>query len=45
VLLPSALGVFADVTGLSVPLGPLVGGTVVQGMSWQWILWLDVPAG
>jgi EmrB/QacA subfamily drug resistance transporter len=44
-LRPKALGVFAGVTGLSVPLGPLVGGAVVQGISWQWIFWLNVPVG
>src|ERR1700730_10811389 len=36
---PRALGVFAGVTGLAVPLGPLLGGVVVQGISWPWIFW------
>jgi EmrB/QacA subfamily drug resistance transporter len=40
-----ALGVFAGVTGLAVPLGPLLGGAVVQGISWPWIFWLNVPTG
>jgi MFS family permease len=44
-LRPRALGVFAGVSGLSVPLGPLLGGAVVQGISWPWIFWLDVPTG
>jgi EmrB/QacA subfamily drug resistance transporter len=44
-LRPKALGVFAGVTGLAVPLGPLIGGAVVQGISWQWIFWVNVPAG
>src|SRR5262249_21669293 len=26
-------------------LGPLVGGAIVQGISWQWIFWLNVPIG
>jgi EmrB/QacA subfamily drug resistance transporter len=26
-------------------LGPLVGGAVVDGISWQWIFWLNVPIG
>src|SRR6478736_702112 len=25
--------------------GPLVGGAVVSGISWQWIFWLNVPIG
>ena len=29
----------------AVALGPLVGGAVVQGLSWQWIFWLNVPIG
>jgi EmrB/QacA subfamily drug resistance transporter len=38
-----ALGVFTAVVGISVPLGPLVGGAVVEGVSWSWIFWLNVP--
>src|SRR5438477_1938850 len=26
-------------------IGPLVGGAVVEGISWQWIFWLNVPIG
>jgi EmrB/QacA subfamily drug resistance transporter len=44
-LRPKALGVFAGVSGLAVPLGPLFGGAVVEGISWQWIFWLNVPIG
>jgi EmrB/QacA subfamily drug resistance transporter len=42
-LRPRALGIFTSVVGVSVPLGPLVGGAVVEGVSWPWIFWLDVP--
>src|SRR5215212_2746424 len=40
-----ALGAWGGMGGLAVALGPLVGGAVVQGISWQWIFWLNVPIG
>ena len=40
-----ALGVWSGVSGLGVALGPVIGGAVVEGFSWQWIFWLNVPVG
>jgi EmrB/QacA subfamily drug resistance transporter len=40
-----ALGAWGGIGGLAVALGPLVGGAVVQGISWHWIFWLNVPIG
>jgi EmrB/QacA subfamily drug resistance transporter len=40
-----ALGVWAGISGVAVALGPLVGGAVVEGISWHWIFWLNVPIG
>src|SRR3954468_19307102 len=40
-----ALGAWGGIAGLAVAFGPLVGGAVVQGISWQWIFWLNVPIG
>jgi EmrB/QacA subfamily drug resistance transporter len=40
-----ALGIWSGVSGLGVALGPVLGGAVVQGFSWQWIFWLNVPIG
>jgi EmrB/QacA subfamily drug resistance transporter len=40
-----ALGIWSGVSGLGVALGPLAGGAVVEGISWHWIFWLNVPVG
>jgi EmrB/QacA subfamily drug resistance transporter len=40
-----ALGAWSGIAGLAVATGPLVGGAVVDGISWQWIFWLNVPVG
>jgi len=40
-----ALGAWGGISGLAVAIGPLVGGAIVEGLSWQWIFWLNVPIG
>jgi EmrB/QacA subfamily drug resistance transporter len=40
-----AIGAWSGISGLGVALGPLVGGAVVDGISWHWIFWINVPIG
>lgn len=40
-----ALGIWGAVGGLAIAIGPLVGGAIVEGVSWQFIFWINVPIG
>ena len=41
----AAVGIWGGITGLGVAVGPVVGGAVVDGLTWSWIFWLNVPIG
>ena len=41
----AALGIWGAIGGTAIALGPLVGGAVTSGWSWQYIFWLNVPVG
>src|SRR3954465_3866663 len=38
-----AIGVFGSMSGLSLALGPILGGALVDGLGWRSIFWINVP--
>jgi EmrB/QacA subfamily drug resistance transporter len=40
-----AVGVWGSVAGLSLALGPVLGGALVSGIGWRSIFWINVPIG
>lgn len=38
-----AIGVFGSLSGLSMALGPIIGGTLVEGLGWHAIFWINLP--
>ncbi len=40
-----AIGMWGATVGISLALGPVVGGTLVQSSGWRSIFWINVPVG
>jgi EmrB/QacA subfamily drug resistance transporter len=40
-----AIGIWGATVGISLALGPVVGGALVQSVGWRSIFWINVPVG
>jgi EmrB/QacA subfamily drug resistance transporter len=40
-----AIGLWGSVFGLSIALGPVVGGALVESVGWRSVFWVNVPIG
>jgi EmrB/QacA subfamily drug resistance transporter len=41
----TAMGIYGATIGISVAIGPLVGGAITSGLGWRWVFFVNVPVG
>ena len=41
----TAMGIYGATIGVSVAIGPLVGGAIVDSLGWAWVFFINVPVG
>lgn len=40
-----AMGIYGAAIGMSVAIGPLVGGAITTALNWRWVFFINVPVG
>jgi EmrB/QacA subfamily drug resistance transporter len=41
----AVVGLWGGIAGIAVASGPLIGGAIIQGLTWHWVFWVNVPIG
>jgi EmrB/QacA subfamily drug resistance transporter len=41
----TAMGIYGASIGISVAIGPLVGGAITTGLGWRWVFFVNLPVG